>query len=60
MRYDAINAMLLNEFLKEHCKIEDQERRIQEQEATVAELKKQLKLLVAHLEEQDTKVQGSE
>ena len=22
VRYDAVNAMLLNEFLKEHCKVE--------------------------------------
>src|SRR5205814_4368161 len=32
VRYEAVNAMLLNEFLKEH-------RKVQEQEATVAELK---------------------
>ena len=25
VRYDAVNAMLLNEFLKEHCKNEEQE-----------------------------------
>jgi len=33
VRYDAVNAMLLNEFLKEH-------RRVQELEATVAQQKK--------------------
>ena len=32
VRYDAVNAMLLNEFLKEH-------RKVQEQEATIAKLK---------------------
>ena len=32
VRYEAVNAMLLNEFLKEHGKI-------QEQEATIAQLK---------------------
>jgi hypothetical protein len=32
VRYDAVNAMLLNEFLKEH-------RKVQEQEATIAQLK---------------------
>ena len=31
VRYDAVNAMLLNEFLKEH-------RKVQEQEATIAQL----------------------
>ena len=35
VRYDAVNAMLLNEFLKEH-------RKIEEQQATIAELKKEL------------------
>ena len=40
MRYDAVNAMLLNEFLKEHRKVGEQECRIQEQEATIAQLKK--------------------
>ena len=35
VRYDAVNAMLLNEFLKEH-------RKNEEQEATIAQLKKEL------------------
>jgi hypothetical protein len=39
VRYEAINAMLLNEFLKEHRKVEEQTRKIQEQEATITELK---------------------
>ena len=39
VRYEAVNAMLLNEFLKEHRKVEEQERKVQQQDATVAELK---------------------
>jgi len=39
VRYDAVNAMLLNEFLKENRKGEEQNRKIQKQEATIAELK---------------------
>ena len=39
VRYDAINAMLLNEFLKEHRKMQEQDHKVQEQEATIAELK---------------------
>jgi hypothetical protein len=35
VRYEAVNAMLLNEFLKEH-------RKVQEQEATIAQLKSAL------------------
>ena len=38
VRYDAVNAMLLNEFLKEHRKVEQQEKQI----ATItAQLKEQ-------------------
>ena len=39
VRYEAVNAMLLNEFLKEHRKVEEQACKIQEQEATITELK---------------------
>ena len=37
VRYEAVNAMLLNEFLKEH-------RKNEEQEATIAQLKKDLQV----------------
>jgi hypothetical protein len=50
VHYDAVNAMLLNEFLKEHKKVE-------EQEAAIAELKKQLETVVASLKEHDSKIQ---
>jgi hypothetical protein len=50
VRYDAVNAMLLNEFLKEH-------RKVQELEATVGELKKGMETVVARLKEQDSKIQ---
>jgi hypothetical protein len=46
VRYEAVNAMLLNEFLKEHRKVEEQgsqmkeqDRKVKELEGTVAELK---------------------
>jgi hypothetical protein len=29
VRYEVVNAMLLNEFLKEHRKVEEQNRKIQ-------------------------------
>ena len=57
MRYDAVDAMLLNEFLKEHARGEEQDRKIQEQEATITQLKKDLDILVAHQKEQDEKIQ---
>jgi hypothetical protein len=57
VRYDQVNAMLLNEFLKEHRKVQDQGRKIKEQETTIAELKKQVQTVVAHAKEQDIKIQ---
>ena len=39
VRYDQVNAMLLNEFLKEHKKVETQQARIENQEETIARLK---------------------
>jgi len=49
VRYDQVNAMLLNEFLKEHCKVE-------KLEATVAEQQKGMEILAAHIKEQDSKL----
>jgi len=40
VRYEAVNAMLLNEFLKEHQKVE-------EQGAAIAQMKKQIETLTA-------------
>jgi hypothetical protein len=57
VRYDAVNAMLLNEFLKEHSRLEEQDRKIQKQDATIAQLKKDVEGLVAHLKEHDSKIQ---
>src|SRR5207244_4569075 len=37
VRYDAVNAMLLNEFLKEHRKVAQQPREMQKQHQTIAE-----------------------
>jgi 2,3-bisphosphoglycerate-independent phosphoglycerate mutase len=39
VRYEAVNAMLLNEFLKEHRKVERQAEINQRQEATIVGLK---------------------
>src|SRR5204862_91228 len=36
--YEAVNAMLLNEFLKAHRKIEELDRKDQQQEATMTKL----------------------
>ena len=50
MRYDAVNAMLLNEFLKEHRKNEEQEK-------TIAELKSGMTALAATVNEQAAQIQ---
>ncbi len=64
VRYKAVNAMLLNEFLKEHRTVEEQSRKIQEQEATITELKstvaqqqKGLQTVTARLEQQAAEIQ---
>jgi Chaperone of endosialidase len=50
VRYEAVNAMLLNEFLKEHSKVEEQDCKLHAQGATIAELKKQVAALTAGLQ----------
>ena len=64
VRYEQINAMLLNEFLKEHKKVEAQETKIATQEATIAELKstvarqeKGMETLTAQFKEQAAQLQ---
>ena len=59
VRYDAVNAMLLNEFLKEHKAFVEEQRKVQEQEATIAELRKDLQATAAqHQKEIDTLKSG--
>ena len=50
VRYEAVNAMLLNEFLKEH-------RTVQELEATAIDQQKAIKALTASLREQASQIQ---
>ena len=57
VRYEAVNAMLLNEFLKEHRKVQEQSRKIQEQDATITQFKKEMQTIAARLKEQDSKIQ---
>jgi hypothetical protein len=57
VRYEAVNAMLLNEFLKEHRTVQEQNRKIQAQDATITQLKKDMETVVARLKEQDSKIQ---
>jgi hypothetical protein len=50
VRYDAVNAMLLNEFLKEHRKNEEQEATIDQLKRDSAEQRKQIETLTAGLQ----------
>ena len=50
VRYDAVNAMLLNEFLKEHKKVE-------QLETTVAQQRNGMEVLATQLKEQATQIQ---
>jgi hypothetical protein len=56
VRYDAINAMLLNEFLKEHRKVEKLEVTVAQQrkdfEAAITQLQKGFESNIAHQQEQ--------
>ncbi len=64
VRYEAVNAMLLNEFLKEHKKVKAQQSKIDNQQASIAELKatvaqqaKGMEVLTAQLKEQAAQIQ---
>ena len=57
VRYDAVNAMLLNEFLKEHRPFLTEQRKVQQQEATITELKKEVGTVVARLKGQAAQIQ---
>jgi len=57
VRYEQINAMLLNEFLKEHKKIEQQQASIADLKSTVVLQKKEMQVLTAQLKEQAVQIQ---
>jgi uncharacterized coiled-coil protein SlyX len=64
VRYEQVNAMLLNEFLKAHRKIEEQQARVTEldskiasQEARIARQEKGMEVLSAQLKEQTAGLQ---
>jgi uncharacterized coiled-coil protein SlyX len=57
VRYDAVIAMLLNEFFKEHRRVEELNGKIQEQNVTITQLKKEMEIVVTCLKEQDSKIQ---
>jgi uncharacterized coiled-coil protein SlyX len=52
VRYEAVNAMLLNEFLKEHRTVQDLKSTVAKQEATIAQLQTSSQSKLAEQERQ--------
>jgi septal ring factor EnvC (AmiA/AmiB activator) len=57
VRYEAVNAMLLNEFLKEHRQVQQLKSIVGKQEATIAQEQKEIEALTASLKEQAAQIQ---
>jgi hypothetical protein len=66
VRYEAVNAMLLNEFLKEHRTVQEQAKTISavkansvRQEATIARLEQQIEALTMGVQKVNAQLEGS-
>jgi trimeric autotransporter adhesin len=57
VRYEAVNVMLLNEFLKEHRKLEEQSSQIAKQDCKVQKLEATVVQLQSALKEQAAQIQ---
>jgi hypothetical protein len=58
VRYDAVNAMLLNEFLKEHSAFVQEQHKVEKLEATVASLVATVKEQAAQIHEVSAQLQA--
>jgi hypothetical protein len=59
VRYDQVNAMLLNEFLKEHRTVQELKSNAAKQEATIARQQKQIEALTAGLQKVSAQLEAS-
>ena len=59
VRYTAVNAMLLNEFLKEHKALIQEQNKVSKLQATVAEQQKQIEALTAGLQKVSAQLEVS-
>jgi hypothetical protein len=63
VRYDAVNAMLLNEFLKEHSRVQELEATVAQQrkdsEANAVRQQKQIDALTAGLQKVSAQIELS-
>ena len=57
VRYEAVNAMLLNEFLKEHRRGQEQDATIAQVKCAVARQQNEIQALTASLKEQASRIQ---
>jgi hypothetical protein len=57
VRYDAVNAMLLNEFLKEHRTVQELRSIVAKQEATATHQQKEIETLTAGLQKVSAQVE---
>ena len=59
VRYEAVNAMLLNEFLKEHKAFVEEQRKTQQQGETIARLEQQVGALTSGLQKMSAQLELS-
>lgn len=57
VRYDAVNAMLLNELIKQHRRVEEQDGTITELEHLIVQQQKQMDLLAHTVKKQASQIQ---
>src|SRR5206468_11755374 len=58
VRYEQVNAMLLNEFLKEHTAFVEEQHKVQELEANAVRQQKQIEALTAGLQKVSTQLEA--
>ena len=59
VRYDQVNAMLLNEFLKEHRTVQELKSVVAKQEGVAAQQQKQIEALTAGLQKVSAQLEAS-
>ena len=60
VRYEAVNAMLLNEFLKEHCKVESLETAMVEQQKENAAMRAMLREQAAQIQKMSAQLAATQ
>ena len=58
VRYEAVNAMVLNEFLKEHRKVEEQGSRMEKRDYDIAQQEAEIRALTSQLQKVNDELQS--